>query len=51
MWPLFVLQMRAEAKRRMAGKYKSKVMGKERRKAHALENPLPVSELADTFAD
>ena len=45
------LQIRAETKRQQAGKYKKKVMSKEHRKAHALKNPLPVSELADVFAE
>lgn len=34
-----------------AGKYSAKLKNKERRKGHALANPLPVSELADVFTE
>lgn len=43
--------VRAEAKRMKAGKYSAKLKNKERRKGHALANPLPVSELADVFTE
>ena len=45
------LQVRAEAKRQMSGKYSAKLATTQKRKTHAEANPLPVSELADVFKE
>lgn len=45
------MQLRKDLKKQKAGKYSSKLFSKQRRKAHAQANPLPVNELADVFKE